>query len=583
MKFIKRFLSGLFFVLPCVAVADTPVATTLGNNLTAYNGSNSTASNSWLLSMNPRTGGGGKTNATADFGNCNSLILRCAQPKCSGTGCADASVAAMIVRGCISANDVCAQYDSDGELTNYVVAQLVASSTAKANDAAIAAQNSAAAAAAQQNAQQLQQMQYQMQQMQSEMAAQNQQTVSQLQSALAQQKQLTEDALARVAEQQQQVQVAIQPASVVPVTEVQQTAVDNGISADILVRQQINGQILSNIENAEVALKTLKVTMENAFEYAGCDKQGNNCTGPKRVKVFKEKAMDFFEPYDNVYNELYDALIMAQSVGVDINDIYMMMNDACNVWGQYACAGRGKYLVNYYNSSNCQNGISRQGFNVRGGLSCFVNQAVPPEDDVRCTLVKQLNNADADDTLKWDFLDPETGNDGKNIVRTGCASARLSVLPGRRNTKKSSVDIETLERIVLQDAPNTKPKDSDGNYYTQWCGVDDAEALARYVAAKTLPTNNVCVRKPTDRPSGGATGSFGSIGTSSITSEFGKNVVKGTMLDPDYNQTSSVKTNTGSVSSTLNITTKPIGCDGNWLGNTCICTQGIWNGSFCKQ
>ncbi|MFQ6739575.1 MAG: hypothetical protein ACLRFJ_02830 [Alphaproteobacteria bacterium] len=505
MKFIKRFLSGLFFVLPCVAVADTPVATTLGNNLTAYNGSNSTANNSWLLSMNPRTGGGGKTNATADFGNCNSLILRCAQPKCSGTGCADASVAAMIVRGCISANDVCAQYDSDGELTNYVVAQLVASSTAKANDAAIAAQNSAAVAAAQQNAQQLQQMQYQMQQMQSEMAAQNQQTVSQLQSALAQQKQLTEDALARVAEQQQQVQVAIQPASVVPVTEVQQTAVDNGISADILVRQQINGQILSNIENAEVALKTLKVTMENAFDYAGCDKQGNNCNAPKRVKVFKEKVMDFFEPYDDVYNELYDALIMAQSVGVDINDIYMMMNDACNVWGQYACSDSGKYEPVYYGSKDavCNNGTSRKGGKVRGNMDCFDGQVVPPEDDVRCTLVKQLNNADADDTLKWDFLDPETGNDGKNIVRTGCASARLSVLPGRRNTKKSSVDIETLERIVLQDAPNTKPKDSDGNYYTQWCGVDDTANLARYVASKTLPTNNICVRNLGDKPSGG--------------------------------------------------------------------------------
>lgn len=521
MKFLHRFLSGLCLLLPCVAVADGPVATTAGSNLTAFNSNNSLSNNNWAIMTNPRTmtGGGsgsGATQVTADFGNCNSVILRCAQPKCSGTGCADASVATMIVRGCISANKTCAEYDADGDLTNYIVAQLVASSTDKANSAAIAAQNSAAAAAAQQNAQQLQQMQYQMQQMQSEMAAQNAQTVSQLQDALAEQKQLTENALAQVAAAQQQAQsapVAVQPSVDVSVTDTQTAAIDNGISADILVRQQINGQILSHIESAEVALKTLKVTMENAFEYAGCDKQGNNCTGPKRVKVFKEKAMDFFEPYDDVYNELYDALIMAQSVGVDINDIYMMMNDACNVWGQYACADQGTYLTTYYNGSNCQNGTSRQNGYVRGGLSCFDGQVVPPEDDTRCTLVKQLSNTDVDDDLKWDFLNPETGDYGRNMVRTGCASARLSVIPGRRNGKKSSIDIETLERIILQDAPNTKPAVNNvgDNYYTDWCGVDEEGRmhLDRYAAAKTLPTNNICVKKLTDKPSGvsGATGS----------------------------------------------------------------------------
>jgi len=535
MKSIARFLLVLSCVAPFCA-ANAVVSQTAGSNLTAYNGeSGSTNNNRWNNLTNARSIAASGSNATADFGNCNAVIMRCAQPKCANGGCTDMSVTSGIVSGCVQSNASCKQYGD--ELVQYIAAQLVAQSTAKANAAASAAQTAAANAAAQQNAQQMQQMQQQMQQMQSQMAQQNAQQMAQLQSALEEQKQLTANAIAEATAAREVAPVQSAQSVVANTNDLnnaQLSAAQNGVSADILAREQISGQIMSALENAQTQLKTLKATMTDTFNYAGCDSRGNNCTGPKRVKTFKQKAEGFFDPYENVLDELYDALILAQSVGVDITDIYMMLNGSCNVWGQYLCSSEvisptetclewdwktetidGKTTTiktckksgfssastgtHSYNENNCKGGKSiREGY-ARGGHECTPNFVIPPEDDVSCTLNKTIID-NKDDPVQRDWLWAETNMESGANIRVGCASSALESSVLFRNRKKqASIDIETLEKIIAQDAPATISKYRKNNVdetteRVKFCAVGAKEYtnLQKWVATKGLPSK-VCM------------------------------------------------------------------------------------------
>lgn len=487
MKFFKRFL--LFVCCLCPFVAGAQVATTAGSNLTAWNGnSGATNNNNWNQLMNNRTLATGAVDAvpTADFGNCNSLILRCAQPKCSG--CTTMEIARPIVSGCVNSNEVCKKYGDD--LIEFISAQMVSTATNKAQQAEIAAQQSAAA----QNNAQLQQMQQQMAQMQYEMQQQNAQQMAQMQAALDEQKALTAAAVEKQSNNQGATGSGGATASTGALSDEQIAAAQQGVAADILARQQISGQIMSKIEAAEVALKSLKATMQNAFEYAGCDMSGNNCVGPKRVKVFKTKALQFFEPYNDVLDELYDALITAQAVGVDITDIYMMLNGSCNRWGEYLCSSTARET---YNSENCQNGRSRRSATTNGGAECYDGQVIPAEDSPACVLQRTLDDKEE---VQRNWLYAETG-DRDDMIRVGCAAAALDSSVFFRNRKKqATIDIETLERIIEQDAPAifggnrlaaaTKP-DPDG---VKYCAVTSTgyQELQKAAATKTLP-KKVCV------------------------------------------------------------------------------------------
>ena len=524
MKLIARFLLAALCAVPFSAQSAN-VPSTRGNNLTAYNGaSGSTNNNNWNSLMNVRSGSDAADMPAADFGNCNAIVLRCAQPKCANGGCTDVGVTSAIVTGCVQSNDACKQYGAD--LVQYISAQLVAQSTAKSNAASNAA---AASAAAAQSAQQMAQMQAQMQQMQSQMAAQNAETVAQLQSALEEQKQLTAQAIAdatasRAATVSNDASAvsggdltSAQTAAANALTTAQQIAAQNGVSADILAREQISGQIMSSIENAQTNLNKAKESMKNAFDYAGCDDRGNNCTGPKRVKVFKQKAMDFFDPYESVLDELYDALITAQSVGVDITDIYMMLNDSCNVWAQYLCTNTVqeerrawsdskqewvKTYVNtwpkYENGVNCNAATNLSyGPSVRGNRPCMDGQVIPPEDDVACTLQKTLTDKDE---VQRNWLYAETSDMDAN-VRVGCASSALESSRFFRTRKKgSNIDVEVLKRIIEQDAPSVYGSSYFGVPKTpipdgvKFCAVNDETFanLQKITSLKTLP-DNVCV------------------------------------------------------------------------------------------
>lgn len=519
MKRISGFLLVALALCGAGARAASPVATTVGSNLTAYNNNTGAINNAmWNSYVNPRANSAA-TAPTADFGNCNAIILRCAQPKCTNGGCSTMEIARPIVSGCVQSNPSCEQYGTD--LIEYISAQLVASSTASANQAAADAQVAAAQAAAQQSAQQMAAMQQQMSQMQQQMQQQSADTAAQIQAALAQQQAATTQAIAdaasanqvaisNVAGQMQATNTASAAATTtntanlsagaVDLSAAQQVAAASGISADLLAREQISGQILTKIENAEVALKSAKAAMETAFAYAGCNSTGSNCTGPKRVSTFKNKAMQFFDPYNDVLDEVYDALILAQSVGVDITDIYMMLNGTCNAWGQYLCA---EGQVMHYNLENCPDGksvaVETNGGTVYGGANCKIGQVVPMSDG-GCQLIKMLTS---DEEVQRNWLYPETGAGGVQ-VRVGCASEALDNSFLFRNRKKQAdIDIETLQRIIEQDAPEyygssiwadtkTTPE-TDGIIYCA-TNAETYNDLRTLAGLKRLP-DKVCVNK----------------------------------------------------------------------------------------
>ncbi len=487
MKSLTRFLMLALCVTSPMAHAAVP--STAGSNLTAYNPTNmgSVNNNNWNNAMIGRTSG---TGAEANFGNCNSLILRCAQPKCATGGCTSMDVAVPIVSGCVKSNETCKKYGDD--LIQSIAAQLVANSTAKVNAATINAQAAAATAAAEQSQQQLQAMQSQMQQMQSQMAQQNAAAQQQLQAALAEQKELAAQAAAAAAAAATS---ATSPAPESNLNQAQVDAASNGVSADVLVRQQVSGQIMESVEAAMVAMKSLKATMEDVFAYAGCDRSGNNCTGPKRVKVFKEKAANFFDPYENVLDQILDALEMAQSVGVDITDILLMLNGTCSSWAKYMCT---KDQEMHYGTKTCDaNGKSIAYGSVRAGQPCTMGGVIP-QSNGGCQMITMLTN---DEEVQQNWLYPDTGDENSQI-RVGCASDVLNnsvLFRGRR--KQANIDIDILRRMIEQDAPNVGgsvlfggSKKSVIPDAVKYCAVNDESYAKLQQAAlmKKLP-DKVCV------------------------------------------------------------------------------------------
>lgn len=591
MKSFTHILLVALMLGPSVASGATPLSGTAGSNLTAYNpGFGAINNNEWNAMMNGRTGTG--TAAPADFGNCNSIVLRCASPKCANGGCTSIDVATPIVAGCVASNAACKQYGDD--LTQYIAAQLVANSTAKVNAQMIEAQSAANAAAAEQSAMQMQQMQAQMQQMQQQMANQNAQQIAQLQSALEEQQRATENALAQAtaastaasnaraaAQNTANTGATVQPAGGTSsggstvmdgLTEAQRIAANAGVSADILAREQIAGQILTYLENAQVDMNKAKAAMQDAFAYAGCDSRGDNCTGPKRVSVFRQKAMAFFEPYNSVLDDVYNALELAQTVGVDITDIYMMLNGSCNTWGEFLCNdGKGPdgQWAKYDNKSCPNNGGKsvRYGFSRGQNNECYQGGTIPPEDSTACTMNRALTDMEE---VQRNFLFADSGDMDEN-VRIGCISSVLQNSKFFRNRRSSQamIDIETLQRIISQDAPAY----SGGNKYLTSTGDDNTNKLKycaltpngymeleRAVSTKKLPAR-ICVR---DEALTYTWQSQGQISASTSDTILSKGYGVGGS-NPDYTNESACKIAKGEMD-----------------GTRCVCKSGVWNNGVCE-
>ena len=536
MKIFKRFLLFVLCTLPSVVGAQ--VATTVGGNLTAYNPTGpSVGNNDYNSMMNVRSTVSG-AGATANFGNCNSLILRCAQPKCSG--CTSMEIARPIVSGCVNSISECKQYGND--LIEYISGQMVSSVSARIQQQQAAADAAAAQAAAQQSSAEMQALQQQLAQMQTQMAQQNAQSeqIARLQAdldaqraATASAQQAAADAVAAQAAAKQQAETST---SVTTVSDEQRAAIDAGATDEVLVRQRIGGQILTKVENAEMALKGLKNVMENAFSYAGCDSRGNNCAGPKRVKIFKQKAGEFFDPYAEVVDEMYSALEMALAVGVDVSDVIMMLSGSCNQWGRFLCdtntvIENGKKVVKHvplrYSQheevdvdiegentaegaihtkvgNSCINGrsVAISGY-VKGGHECAPGAAIPPQDDARCTLLELIDaSKDGEDAVRREWLDENY--DGDRMIRVGCATSALDnikLFAGRSKARAAMLDIDTLERMLNQDAPEfvtTNKWSNSGEGVlgrTKYCGLTEKgyRNLQNAISNKRLDESKVCV------------------------------------------------------------------------------------------
>ena len=515
MKSLSRILTVCMCCVPAFG-ALANVATTAGSNLTAYNPSNA-YNNQWATVSNARYDG----NATAkvDFGNCNAVVLRCAQPKCNNGGCVDASVAAAIVEGCVKSNAKCKQYGDD--LVNYMTAQLVASSNAKINQQQMALEQArlqAEAQAAATNAQneQISQMQNQMAQMQQQMYQQQQESAQALQEALAQQAAQSAAAI----ENMKNTATEAAKQTEAGISAYQQDAINRGISEEVLARQQITGQIQTEIEDADTSVVAMKKAMQNAFDYAGCDARGNNCSAPRRIKKWRELAIGFLTPYDNAIDKIYDALVTAQTVGVDLSDIYMMLNNSCNSWGQYMCEKGADidYSGSTPMSCNITEDIKKECANIAsagmilGGRDVWnkYGDCVRTRSNCRpCTLLKVLT--DKEEVYEGWINPTATGTDNGTVV--ACASNALdaSALFARRTKNKNGaglVDIDILDRWLNQVEPNKvkanfpQPKD--------YCGVEPADvgeqALESATLSRTINTqkaqynnNTFCVNANTSK------------------------------------------------------------------------------------
>ena len=512
MKNLSRILSIMLCFAPVAFASAGPVATTAGSNLTAYNPSNAN-NNQWATMSNGRYDG--NTSAKADFGNCNALILRCAQPKCSNGGCGDMSVASAIVTGCVQSNSSCKQYGND--LVQYMSAQLVASSNAKINEQNMAAQQAAAAAAAQQSQQQMAAMQQQMQQMQYQMQQQQAESQQQLQAALAQQAAQSQAAL----DEMKSAATSAAMENEAGVSAYQQDAINRGISAGVLERQKITGQIMTEIENAEASLKEIKVAMNTAFEYAKCDARGNNCEGPKRVKKWRELATEFLTPYDNTIDKIYDALELAQLVGVNLSDIYMMLNNSCNRWGQYMCPQMNGGQIEYTDINSVYKGVPQVctgGFKLdddcefdcldKAGESCTSSDTCNTQKYKACidkcaykksgkncrpcSLLKVLSNGE-DVYNGW--IDAEYSTTNGNTTVVACASGALdaSALFARRTKNKNGaglIDIDKLDTWLHQNEPR-KMSSKSGIHPWNYCDVNGNEQyLEKAMLSRVIPDKN---------------------------------------------------------------------------------------------
>ena len=523
MKNVSRIFSAMVCSASLFAFdAHGAVATTSGSNLTAYNPS-TTSNNQWASMTNGRYDS--TASAKADFGNCNAIVLRCAQPKCANGGCGEMNVAAGIVAGCVKSNDKCKQYGDD--LINYMTAELVASSQAKINASnaeqiqaaqnaaqqAQAAAQQAAAQSAQQMAEMQSNMQQQMQQMQQQMAEQNAQSAQAIADALAASQKQQQQA---ISEMKSAATTAAQvQASGNVITVQDEKAIERGVSEDVLMRNKVSGQITTEIEDAKTSLKEVKVALDKAFiEYAGCDSRGDNCSGPKRVKKWRELALEFIEPYDNVVAKISDALDVAQVVGVDLSDIYMMLNNSCNSWGQYLCpVGQ----IVYKTDSKGQKGAPQM-CSAGGACAnwCGKDENGNPKTDCiekcksqfgdttcqPCTLLKLFSSKDTEDIYQSWINTEVTSTENQLVVACASGAVNNNNLLARHARRKSGtgvLDVDILEEWINSHEPSSIKKNdrkcsNDIEKKTKcYCtNATDDPKFTKALNSKTIKADDLC-------------------------------------------------------------------------------------------
>ena len=467
MRSFTRFLIfGLCFGLYNGASAN--VATTAGSNLTAYNGTGATNNAQWNSFANAR-GTMNDNLAAANNDNCEAVILRCATKKCSSGGCTTMDVTRPIVAGCVNSNQSCKVHGD--ALIDSIAGQIVAKANAKAEaerNAATAAAGAGVGVTQSDNSAQVAALQQQLAEMQSQM----QQSINSVQSQVQQQGAATAEAIAAAQAQANAAQAITNPSTNYEgLSTLEQIALQNGVDSDVMAREKIMGKIVTSLEESDLAVQAMKKAMNDLFEYAGCDPYANDCSGPRRVKRFKELANDFFTPYDEVGDKLYDALVAAMTVGVDVSDALMLMNGACNMWGHYvcdACSTEDAFGTIGSRTNGRKDGDPNCVCTIDANGDATQNCYWRPEKDEKgklkpnqphCRLVDMITGDD--NTVRRTFIDNSTGTSGAERVECASDVVFSSGLFKKRNKKASIENIEILQRLVNQDAYKTCKNSND--------------------------------------------------------------------------------------------------------------------------
>ncbi|MBO7042458.1 MAG: hypothetical protein J6W08_01165, partial [Alphaproteobacteria bacterium] len=205
-----------------------------------------------------------------------------------------------------------------------------------------------------------------------------------------------------------------------------------------------------------------------------------------------ELAKDFFDPYDDAINKIYDALITAQTVGVDLSQVYMMLNDSCNQWGQYMCNKPNEkgaiWEIQYpensrpYVGKDC--GMKTES-NGETTIECKAKK--------ECTLLKLLTN---DDEVYEGWIEPEETSGNNKVTVVACASGALNSAKifARRTKNKNGaglVDIDALELWMDQIEPNKVYDENKEMAPYEYCSLKDSnrEAMKSRLQAAVLSRN----------------------------------------------------------------------------------------------
>ena len=261
--------------------------------------------------------------------------------------------------------------------------------------------------------------------------------------------------------------------------------------------------------------KALAQLKEEKMVHLILDLQGN---GGGYLKAAVDMANDFFDPYEEVLDTMYDALILAMTLGIDVSDTIMLLSDACNIWGKYLC---DTCSYTQQNSIDSGEGICACNTtdNSGKGTNCYyrirTENGKVAKDQPHCRLVGTVGNKEE---VWHEWIDANSGITGTTQV--ACASDaidNISIFRGRR--KKTSVDIDTLRDFINQDAYGTcrTPKNPDDfnvleDCGAKFCNVDPKNDTQRYkqlrqaFSTKKLPAqtltgsavNRLCFRDERD-------------------------------------------------------------------------------------
>jgi len=506
-------IRALFIIHCSLFIACTARMLAEGNMTSFANQHGAINNNQYNLLMNPDRGpamGSGGT-AAANFGNCDALIQRCATPKCGNGGCTDMGIAVPIVAGCVERSEECKKHGD--ALIQAIAAQIVASNTAKASNQQAALAQQTAAMQAAQSSQQMEAINTQMQQMQQQMAMQQAESAAQMQAALAQQQAASEAMMAQAAAAQQ----ASAPAASIGMTPVVQSLAEGGISADVIARQQIAGQVMSSLDGVNASLSSLKKTVQDVSEYAGCDRNATSCTGPKRIAAFRKKAENFFGTYDDVVDSLEDALLTAMAAGIDVTDIFMMLTNQCTTWAKYLCQGTNgapfyycvegaRPEIEFITDANDPRGQRGQewlrnppsecrSYDWHCTLGSSPKSACKKIPNPTCQSVGLFRNDDRS-AVQQNWIQAY-GEDQTN-TRLACISDGLMqsgiFARSAKRKKANDFDIDALEMVILQDAPaNAKSQPGGQHEAFGYCAVTNVGELRQRAMARKYVTNTTAI------------------------------------------------------------------------------------------